>query len=70
MNVNNIKDDIKSMLNKEVTIKVLGSRNKTQIYRGLIDKCYSNIFTVLTEGSYKTFTYSDVAIGDVVIYDV
>ena len=49
-------------------VKVLGSRNKSQMYKGVVNNVYPNIFTVLVEGNNKSFTYSDVAIGDVKIY--
>lgn len=70
MNLNGIKDEISSLINREVMIKVTGSRNKTQMYKGIVNNVYSNIFTVLIEGVNKSFTYSDVAIGDVKIYHI
>ena len=70
MNLNSVKEEVEALLNKEVMIKVSGSRNKTSMYRGVINNVYSNVFTVLVEGVNKSFTYSDVAIGDVVIYHV
>ena len=68
MNLDKIKEEIASLLDKEVMINVTGTRNKKQMYKGIINNVYSNIFTVLIEGSNKSFTYSDVAIGDVKIY--
>ena len=70
MNLDKIKEEIKLLVNKEVMINVSGSRNKKQMYKGIVNNVYSNIFTVLIEGSNKSFTYSDVAIGDVKIYHV
>lgn len=70
MNLDEIKKEINLLVDKEVMIKVSGSRNKKQMYRGIINNVYSNIFTVLIEGVNKSFTYSDVAIGDVKIYHV
>ena len=70
MNLDKIKEEISSLINKEVMINVTGSRNKKQMYKGIINNVYSNIFTVLIEGANKSFTYSDVAIGDVKIYHV
>lgn len=70
MNLDKIKEEVASLINKEVMINVSGSRNKKQMYRGIINNVYSNIFTVLIEGVNKSFTYSDVAIGDVKIYHV
>ena len=68
MNLSIVKEEIESLLNQEVMIKVSGNRNKINIYKGVVNNCYSNIFTVLVEGVNKSFTYSDVAIGDVIIY--
>lgn len=70
MSLDDIKEEVKSLVNKEVMIKVSGSRNKKQIYKGIVDNAYSNVFTVLIEGLNKSFSYSDVAIGDVKIYHV
>lgn len=70
MNLDKIKDDIKLLINQQVMINVSGSRNKKQMYKGVVNNVYSNIFTVLIEGVNRSFTYSDVAIGDVKIYHV
>lgn len=70
MNLDKIKDDIKLLINQQVMINVSGSRNKKQMYQGVVNNVYSNIFTVLIEGVNRSFTYSDVAIGDVKIYHV
>ena len=70
MNLDKIKEEIASLVNKEVMINVSGARNKKQMYKGIINNVYSNIFTVLIEGTNKSFTYSDVAIGDVKIYHI
>ena len=68
MNLDGIKDEIINLLDKEVIIKVSGSRNKKSMFKGILNNVYSNIFTVLIDGNVKSFTYSDVAIGDVKIY--
>ena len=68
MNLDGIKEEIASLLDKEIMLQVSGSRNKKCMYKGIVNSVYSNIFTVLIEGVNKSFTYSDVAIGDVKIY--
>ena len=68
MNLSDIKDKIKSLINKEIMLNVTGSRSKKQMYKGIINEVYPNIFTVLVNGVNKSFTYADVAIGDVKIY--
>ena len=70
MNLNKVKEEISSLINQEVMINVSGSRGKNQMYKGIVNNVYSNIFTVLIEGVNKSFSYSDVAIGDVKIYHV
>ena len=70
MNLDTIKEDIKKMVDKQIMLKVSGSRGKNIMYKGIINNVYSNIFTVLVEGVNLSFTYSDVAIGDVKIYNL
>ena len=67
MNLDTIKEEISKLYCKEITIKVSGSRNKNMMYKGVVNGVYPNIFTVLVDGVSKSFTYSDVAIGDVKI---
>ena len=68
MNISDIRDEIKTLVNKEIMLKVSGSRAKTTMMKGIVNEVYSNIFTVLVDGVNKSFTYTDVAIGDVCIY--
>ena len=68
MNISDIRDEIKSLVNEEIMLKVSGSRAKTTMMKGIVNEVYSNIFTVLVDGVNKSFTYADVAIGDVCIY--
>ena len=68
MNISDIRDEIKTLVNKEIMLKVSGSRAKTTMMKGIVNEVYSNIFTVLVDGVNKSLTYADVAIGDVCIY--
>jgi len=68
MNISDVRDEISTLINKEIMIKVSGSRAKETMYKGVVNEVYSNIFTVLVNGVNKSFTYADVAIGDVKIY--
>ena len=67
MNINIIKEEIKSKINRKVTISVFGLRNRVNKYDGVIYKVYTNIFTVLIDGEEKSFTYRDVITGEVKI---
>lgn len=67
MNINIIKEEIKSKINRKVSISVFGLRNRVNRYEGVIYKVYPNIFTVLIDGEEKSFTYRDVITGEVKI---
>ena len=47
MNINIVKEEIKSKINRKVSISVFGLRNRVNRYDGVIYKVYPNIFTVL-----------------------
>ena len=42
-------------------------RNKNYEYYGVVSGLYPYVFTVLIDGTQKSFNYSDVIIGDVVV---
>ena len=67
MNINIVKEEIKSIINRKVSISVFGLRNRVNRYEGVIYKVYPNIFTVLIDGEEKSFTYRDVITGEVKI---
>ncbi len=67
MNIDLIKNEIKKHVNDSVTINVYAMRNKSYQYHGIIKKMYPNIFSVITASEEKTFSYADVATGDVKI---
>lgn len=67
MNINIVKEEIKSKINRKVSINVFGLRNRVNRYEGVIYKVYPNIFTVLIDGEEKSFTYRDVITGEVKI---
>ena len=46
MNINIIKEEIRSKLNKRVLVSVYGLRNKIERYEGVLYKVYPNLFTV------------------------
>lgn len=59
------KEFIKSNYGKRVIIKILGIRNKMDIVEGIISECYSRVFIVRTKFGNKSFTYTDVLIGNI-----
>ena len=59
------KEFIKSNYGKRVIIKILGIRNKMDIVEGIISECYSHVFIVKTKFGNKSFTYTDVLVGNI-----
>ncbi len=67
MNLDIVREKIASYMNKNVTVQVYGLRNKNFEYYGIVTGVYPYVFTVLINGTQKSFNYSDVIIGDVVV---
>ena len=67
MNLDIVRDNMKKYLHKSVVVEVYGMRNKNYQYYGVVSGLYPYVFTVLVDGTEKSFNYSDVIIGDVVV---
>ena len=67
MNLDIVRENMKKYLNKNVKIDGYGMRNKNYEYYGIVSGLYPYVFTVLIDGTQKSFNYSDVIIGDVVV---
>lgn len=67
MNIKKVKNDILELKDTKLKIKVNIGRNKYEYYEGIIEKLYNNLFTVKTNKGLKSFTYTDVAIKQVVL---
>ena len=67
MNINKIKEYIKSIKDNRIKIKEYIGRNKYEFYEGKIEKIHNNIFTVKTNNVIKSFSYSDIATKNVII---
>ncbi len=67
MNLDIVRENMKKYLNRNVKIDVYGMRNKNYEYYGVVSGLYPYVFTVLIDGTQKSFNYSDVIIGDVVV---
>lgn len=61
------RDLVRSNYGKRAIIKVNGLRNKTEICEGIISECYDNVFILLMKNGKKSFTYTDVLIGNIVV---
>lgn len=67
MNLDIVRDRIKSYLNKNVSVQVFGMRNKNFQYYGTVSGVYPYVFTVNVNGVEKSFNYADVITQDVVV---
>lgn len=67
MNLNIIKEEVKAHLKRNVEVSVFGMRNKNYKVVGYISNIYPSIFTVNESGIEKSFSYSDIATGEISI---
>lgn len=67
MNYLGIKEEIEKHINSKVRIVINGMRNKREILIGKIKCTYPNIFTISSKEINRSFSYTDVLIGDVII---
>ncbi len=61
------RDLIKNNYGKRALVKVIGIRNKSELYEGIISECYNNVFVLNTKLGKKSFSYSDVLVGNIVV---
>lgn len=61
MSINHIKRYLSTKVGVNILILYYGSRNKKEIYRGVLYRLYNNVFTIrLKNGDIKSFSYSDI----------
>lgn len=70
--INKIKSEIESQKGKLLKFRYNGSRNQIEEFEGIINNTYNYIFTIKVVGDredIKSFTYSDVLIKNIEIYN-
>lgn len=67
MNIDIIKDEIKSNIGKDVMVKIYGMRNKTDTIIGKIEKTYPKIFIVSNNRETRSINYADLITQEVKI---
>ena len=67
MNIEKIKNKLKSFGKSKIKIKVNLGRNKYEYYEGVINKIHPNVFVVETNKGIKAFSYSDIVIKNVIL---
>ena len=59
------KEFIRSNCGRRVSVKVFGIRNKVDSIDGVIVECYKNVFIMNTKFGKKSFSYTDVLVGNI-----
>lgn len=68
MNLDTIRDKIKSYLGLHKKFIYRGARNQIEEFSGRIVTCYKNIFIIKTDDNIiKSFTYNDYIIRNIKI---
>lgn len=61
MNIRSIKKYLVTRIGCNIVVLYYGSRNRKEIYRGILLKVYSNVFTIkLKNDDIKSFSYIDI----------
>ena len=68
MNVKIIRNYLNTKVGSNIIVIYYGSRNKKEIYRGVLHKIYKNIFSIrLFNNDIKSFSYTDILIKTIQI---
>lgn len=66
MTIEKIRNNIASCVGKEYLFKVNGARNQTEKFYGIVTDVYKFVFLIkCSNGITKSFSYSDVLIGNI-----
>ena len=69
MNIKDIRRYLKYKVGSNIIIVYYGSRNKREIYRGIVDRVHDNIFVIkLNDNNIKSFSYVDILTKTIQIY--
>ena len=67
MNTDKIKNALKEFIGENLLFRVNLGRNKKEHFEGMIIGLYPSIFTIKTNNSIKSYSYSDILTKDVII---
>ena len=68
MNLDKIRNKVYEYINVPCKFIYKGSRNQVEEFNGMIVRCFPYIFLIKTEkGHYKSFSYSDFIIKNIII---
>ena len=61
MNIKTIRNYLRTKVGSNIVVIYYGSRNRKEIYRGVLCKLYTNLFIIrMPGGDIKSFTYIDI----------
>ena len=66
--IEDIRKDMKNNLGKRVKIITKSCRNKSDVFVGVINGVYPNIFTISDGKETKSFSFSEVLTKDISLY--
>ena len=67
MNVDIVKEQIKSNVGKRVIVKIYGMRNRVDTIEGIITKVYPNLFMVENNHESKSISFSEIITKEAVV---
>ncbi len=66
--IDDIRKDMRLNIGKKVKVVTKACRNKSDVFVGVINGVYPNIFTITDGTETKSFTFSEVLIKDISLY--
>lgn len=66
--IDDIRRDMKKNIGKRVKIITKCCRNKSDVFVGVINAVYPNIFTINNGNETKSFSFSEILIKDITLY--
>jgi len=66
--IEDIRNDMKKNIGKRVKIVTKCCRNKSDVFVGIINGVYPNIFTISDGTETKSFSFSELLIKDITLY--
>ena len=71
MNIVTVRENVKRFKGKDLKFKFNGARNQTEEFDGRIVETYKSIFIIYsdTDNRIKSFSYSDVLVDNLEIFD-
>ena len=66
--IEDIRKEMRQNIGKQVKVVTKACRNKSDVFVGVINGVYPNLFTVSDGNETKSFTFSEILIKDISLY--